>query len=158
MPFLKQVDGLQCQRAQKDDWANATESWDSSCPYRKGTEERCYFMNCSNGNSYQAEWGCIADFGYAHFQCSASCFNKNGFTCKCLLGIEGVDMSNKNMAIIIPAGVNNFNYNYDDDFYKYDGNFYNYNAFYYDFHCDFHFDYSDAGCSFNVFSNGIAKH
>ncbi|KAI3418139.1 hypothetical protein GPALN_010355 [Globodera pallida] len=97
-----ELHGLKCKRARKAEWANGTESLDSLCPYQKGIVERCYVLNCSDGNSTRADWGCVADFGDAHFQCSASCFNANGFACKCLLGAAGVDMANENMNIVVP--------------------------------------------------------
>uniref|UniRef100_A0A914HAX3 Uncharacterized protein n=1 Tax=Globodera rostochiensis TaxID=31243 RepID=A0A914HAX3_GLORO len=102
MLTIIELHGLKCKRARKAEWANDTESLDSLCPYRKGTEERCYVLNCSDGNSHRADWGCVADFGDAHFQCPASCFNANSFACKCLLGAAGVDMSNENMNIVVP--------------------------------------------------------
>uniref|UniRef100_A0A183CSG8 EGF-like domain-containing protein n=1 Tax=Globodera pallida TaxID=36090 RepID=A0A183CSG8_GLOPA len=153
--------GLKCKRARKAEWANGTESLDSLCPYQKGIEERCYVLNCSDGNNHRIDWGCVADFGDAHFQCSASCFNANGFACKCRLGAAGVDMANENMNIVVPPALsyddddNEYNYNYDND------DFYNYDAFDYDFHCDhddFHYDYADIGYSFNVYGHGVANH
>uniref|UniRef100_A0A183CEH6 CTF/NF-I domain-containing protein n=1 Tax=Globodera pallida TaxID=36090 RepID=A0A183CEH6_GLOPA len=36
------------KRTQKDEWANNTETWHSS---KKGIEERCLFLNCSNDAS-----------------------------------------------------------------------------------------------------------
>uniref|UniRef100_A0A914H9Y8 Uncharacterized protein n=1 Tax=Globodera rostochiensis TaxID=31243 RepID=A0A914H9Y8_GLORO len=163
MLTIIELHGLKCKRARKAEWANDTESLDSLCPYRKGTEERCYVLNCSDGNSHRADWGCVADFGDAHFQCPASCFNANSFACKCLLGAAGVDMSNENMNILngrtfekaLPYDDDNNNeYNYN--YYNYN-DFYNYDAFDYEFHCDhddFHSDYADIGCSVNVYGHG----
>uniref|UniRef100_A0A914HLI5 Uncharacterized protein n=1 Tax=Globodera rostochiensis TaxID=31243 RepID=A0A914HLI5_GLORO len=99
---LLSVNGLTCKRAHKAEWANETESWDSLCPYRKGIDERCYVLNCSDGHNVRSEWGCVSEFddgNLGNCKSGPNFFEDNGLSCACQIGEKDKDMSNDGMAI-----------------------------------------------------------
>uniref|UniRef100_A0A183BKZ5 SAM domain-containing protein n=1 Tax=Globodera pallida TaxID=36090 RepID=A0A183BKZ5_GLOPA len=96
------VEGFQCVRAHKAEWANDIEIWGFNCPWRKGVEDRCYFLNCSDGHQIRSEWGCVSDFDdgdLSNCESYPNYFEDNGFKCACQIGEKDKDMSNRDMAI-----------------------------------------------------------
>ncbi|KAI3419751.1 hypothetical protein GPALN_004182 [Globodera pallida] len=91
MPIYN-VHGFQCKRAFKDESKAETEILEL------GVLRRVIF------GSYQTrtEWNCAFD-AKAVQKCSGSVFETDGFKCQCLVGKEGVEMSNENMTNLDPT-------------------------------------------------------
>uniref|UniRef100_A0A183CHT0 EGF-like domain-containing protein n=1 Tax=Globodera pallida TaxID=36090 RepID=A0A183CHT0_GLOPA len=99
--LIFEVHGFKCKRAFKDESKAETDIFGTLCPENSNSLQQCYFLNCSSGDRIHTVWGCAVD-AKAVQKCSGLAFESDGYKCQCLVGKEGVEMSNEHMTNLDP--------------------------------------------------------